>query len=367
MTEERGKSMSGIKDGRESSGFSLVEVMVAMVMTMIVAGSIYGLLTGGQKAFRREPEKTELQQNLRSAMDFIMRDVANAGGGPGCDSKENVCDGITQNIQPVLQVFTLGLDGQGPARPGGGNSDVLQLLYADPSCRPVPIDLTSNPAAVNGTQKLPACFTESRTAIVFAYTSDHSRTYWGLADPLVPGTKVKFTSTQPVGANTAFPGGSNQASVSVGKLVRYEVCTAVGDTMPSLCRSERGGYDSGGNFVAAPDPAGGWQVVARGIEDLQVTYRNGRVAPPATWQDAPDAVNLADWTTLTKEVRVTLSGRGALSRIEGQSGPAGVVPVLRAQLESTGTPRAVLHWLRALSAPASTLWSSLVQGPGAWS
>ena len=147
MTEERGKSMSEIKDGRKPSGFSLVEVMTALVITMIIAGSIYGLLTGGQKAFRREPERTELQQNVRSAMDIVMRDVSNAGGGPGCDSLANVCDGITENVAPALQVFTTGLDGQGPATPGGGNSDVLQMLYADPSCKPIPIDLTSTSPA----------------------------------------------------------------------------------------------------------------------------------------------------------------------------------------------------------------------------
>jgi len=63
------------------SGFSLVELMVAMVITLIISGSIYGLLAAGQGAFRREPEMTERQQNIRTAMDLILRDVSAAGVG----------------------------------------------------------------------------------------------------------------------------------------------------------------------------------------------------------------------------------------------------------------------------------------------
>ena len=63
------------------AGFSLIELLVAMAMTLIVSGAIFGLLTGGQNAFRREPELTDRQQNIRIAMDAISRDIANAGGG----------------------------------------------------------------------------------------------------------------------------------------------------------------------------------------------------------------------------------------------------------------------------------------------
>ena len=60
-------------------GFSLVELMVAMTVTLIVSGAIYGLLTSGSNAFRREPELADRQQNIRVAMDLISRDVYNAG------------------------------------------------------------------------------------------------------------------------------------------------------------------------------------------------------------------------------------------------------------------------------------------------
>ena len=64
---------------RKERGFSMVELMVAMTITLIVSGAIYGLLTSGSTAFRREPELADRQQNIRVAMDLISRDVYNAG------------------------------------------------------------------------------------------------------------------------------------------------------------------------------------------------------------------------------------------------------------------------------------------------
>ena len=77
------------------AGFSMIELLVAMVMTLIVSGAIFGLLTGGQNAFRREPELTDRQQNIRIAMDLIKRDVAGAGAGwcPSSRRSRTVADG----------------------------------------------------------------------------------------------------------------------------------------------------------------------------------------------------------------------------------------------------------------------------------
>ena len=60
-------------------GFSLVELIVAMTVTLIVSSAIYGLLAAGGNAFSREPEVADRQQNIRAAMDLITRDVYGAG------------------------------------------------------------------------------------------------------------------------------------------------------------------------------------------------------------------------------------------------------------------------------------------------
>ena len=47
---------------RPEAGFSMVELVVAMAVTLIVAGAIFGLMSAGQSAFRREPELMDRQQ-----------------------------------------------------------------------------------------------------------------------------------------------------------------------------------------------------------------------------------------------------------------------------------------------------------------
>jgi len=68
-----------MNDAGAESGFTLIELLVAMTVTVIITGAMYGLLAGGQNAFRREPELTDRQQSIRMAMDRVQRDVLIAG------------------------------------------------------------------------------------------------------------------------------------------------------------------------------------------------------------------------------------------------------------------------------------------------
>ena len=95
---------------RNARGFSLVELMVAMTVTLIVSGAIYGLLTSGSNAFRREPEIADRQQNIRAAMDLIARDVFSAGAA----------------LPTFAQVFTR-------ADPDGACADGAQRLRRAPA------------------------------------------------------------------------------------------------------------------------------------------------------------------------------------------------------------------------------------------
>ena len=110
------------------SGFSLVELTIAMLVTLIVSGAIFGLLSGGNAAFRREPELSDRQQNVRVAMDLIQKDIGNAG----------------MQMSDFVQAFTPGdgpqgaappaLNGAGPMGPNGQNSDFLQIFGNTGEC-----------------------------------------------------------------------------------------------------------------------------------------------------------------------------------------------------------------------------------------
>ena len=60
-------------------GFSMIELMIAMVVTLIISASIVGLITQSNTAFKIQPELGDRQQNIRVAMDVIQRDLQGAG------------------------------------------------------------------------------------------------------------------------------------------------------------------------------------------------------------------------------------------------------------------------------------------------
>lgn len=71
-----------INDTRKSQlGFTLLEMLVAMVIFLIVTGSIYGLLQIGRIDRNRSSRRSDIMKNARAAIHLIGRDALNAGLG----------------------------------------------------------------------------------------------------------------------------------------------------------------------------------------------------------------------------------------------------------------------------------------------
>src|SRR3989304_2688326 len=64
-----------------AAGFTLVEVLISMLVTLIVMSAVFGLLSRGQSTFQREPEIADMQQTARAALDMVPRDALQAGAG----------------------------------------------------------------------------------------------------------------------------------------------------------------------------------------------------------------------------------------------------------------------------------------------
>src|SRR5438477_11436814 len=75
--------MISLKDNidrdRRQGGFSLLELLIAMVLFLIVTGSIYGLMQLGTYDRNRASRRTDVLKNARVAVELIGRDVLNAG------------------------------------------------------------------------------------------------------------------------------------------------------------------------------------------------------------------------------------------------------------------------------------------------
>lgn len=79
---------------RNDSGFTLIELMVAMVVALIVLASIYQAYQTQQKAFTTEQLVVDMQQNARSAMTLMKREIRMAGYRPAAsDGIDNDGDG----------------------------------------------------------------------------------------------------------------------------------------------------------------------------------------------------------------------------------------------------------------------------------
>ena len=77
---------------RHSRGFTLVELLVAMVIMLIVTGSIYTLLNTTQRVSRAQAERVDLQSNVRTGSIVVpneLREINNVEGaligGPQVD------------------------------------------------------------------------------------------------------------------------------------------------------------------------------------------------------------------------------------------------------------------------------------------
>src|SRR5262249_40561309 len=89
------------------------------------------------------------------------------------------------------------------------------------------------------------------------------------------GTKTTIdTAAGPLEWHKAGVGGALGSIVPV-QVVRYQIARDA-DQVPNLWRSATGGRSQVDGYAAVANPPGAaWQMVARGIEDMQVQYTDG--------------------------------------------------------------------------------------------
>lgn len=68
-------------DKKSELGFSMIEVVVAMVLFLIVTGSVFGLLRVGRFDRNRSSDRADIMKNARAAIHLIGADALNAGLG----------------------------------------------------------------------------------------------------------------------------------------------------------------------------------------------------------------------------------------------------------------------------------------------
>jgi len=120
---------------RIEQGFTLIELVVAMGLSLVVFGSVVSLLQVHAPLAQAQPRRADIQQRGRAATDLLVSELSTAGawadaGGVGL--------GLAGRI-PVLHPRRLGL--RGADATGTARQDVITLVRAGASATPARLQL----------------------------------------------------------------------------------------------------------------------------------------------------------------------------------------------------------------------------------
>ena len=105
-------------------GFSVLETVLAVALTMVVAAAALVLLDPAEAAFSAVPETADMQQRLRVAADTLSAALMMAGAGP---ASGRYAGGLHRLFAPVLP-YRIGR--RGNASPGSFTADTVTVLFA---------------------------------------------------------------------------------------------------------------------------------------------------------------------------------------------------------------------------------------------
>jgi type II secretory pathway pseudopilin PulG len=344
-------------------GFSLIEVMIALLITMIVMASVMLLLQKGQKSFRREPEVSDMNANARSGLERVSRDLTVAGyntppnmpvmwqDGGGINPDEITIIYADPDV-PVSRPLPCGSGGGGGSKGngggggggGGGPCNTIgssSTLNIDPqTMNPVPADYEQSYHdgqvlyAIQGPNGDPACDTVAPGIIPFELTQNPNCTGAGGSKNGPSACGTLNLNHNPGNGTTDLnpPQGFNNdvdpdcAVIGMFHVVQYRINPPPPTDNPALERRD---------LVLGT----AWSPVSANIENLQVQYTQGFAD---LFQDVPAAMPVgSDPNTWVTGVRVTISGRSESKNLEGAS--AGVFAAGDTQLRRSFTTSVILR------------------------
>lgn len=326
-------------------GFSLLELMIAMVIFLIVTASIYGLMQVGRVDRNRSSRRSDVMKNARVAIHLIGRDALNAGFGyhrRGAIAPDNFlsttfglpadADSDRDMITSIIagnNLFTNNLQTTTTAR-----TDIIAFAHRDISFSGganLELQNVGTPSGVPATARLQTKLATGPTSAVNAKKFDLYLVESDTSQIAMMATNIQSTSQidaapgDPLGLNQLFNGTGN-----LGSLLRK--CTSSSDTNCTtyLATAKKFNLISyrvkqdgtlvriiyGNNTGAASDQQVQELPLAYNVEDLQFEYvlENGTVTdnPSAgpdgiigTSDDETEDFNLIRQITVTIKVQST--------------------------------------------------------------
>ena len=240
------KSGSGVAESgsKAERGFSLVEMLIAMVIFLIVIGSIYGMLLLGRVDRNRSSRRTDVLKNARSAIHLIGRDALNAGLGyhkKGAVVPDNFITaklGIPADTDTERDRLTGIIAGNNLLTNNllgtGGKTDIISFSYRDTDFNSGAIISLKNVKSASSTNPEIARLVTKKAneaSVVNKYDlylieSDSSQIAV-MATERVDGNEFDISPIDPLGMNLPFNGTGTNSSLLVK-------CVAPTETSPGI-------------------------------------------------------------------------------------------------------------------------------------
>jgi len=100
-----------------SGGFTMVELLIAMLLMLIVTGALFGLVIPARRAFEVQPETSDMHQRLRVAIDEVTGTLRLAGAG------------LVSGTSPAVMPYRVGRLGSDPDAAVFYRPDVVSVTY----------------------------------------------------------------------------------------------------------------------------------------------------------------------------------------------------------------------------------------------
>lgn len=251
---------------RDQQGWTLIELMVGVVLTAIIAGAAYAVLTGSEKSVTTNQQTVETQQNVRLAMDMLFQDLRQAGFGMPTQGQVGFCPTA---IVPA---------DNNPAGPDRGPDRISMVVpIGNPVGTPLdpPWTLSSDTAAGFATLAFasPAVVTNMQTAAPGNWTNNSVHiSIGGAVTTTVSGVGAGL-NVAPVPAPISM---KRHSPVYVLQCITYQVIpppdagNLCEGRAPCLVRGVAGGPNAG--VLDCTTPTSTCRVIADEIEDIQFAY-----------------------------------------------------------------------------------------------
>lgn len=324
--------MTGTRKDPAEQGFSLIELIIAMVLFLIVSGAIFGLLQVASRSRTVVNENTGMGKNLRVALNLLGRDTYNAGYGYPLTNTVVLPDNRVatllsipgdpdtsrDTIPPIIAGDNVRLNNYNPTP--NTRTDQVTFLFKDNTFNVVsgvsqslPVNAATTTSSIDEIIPVSGSTAACRVNDIYLISGSNGATL-GVATGLSGGNKILFANGDVLGFNLTGTSGPLRSITTPASIQRVLMTTYYVTTDGTLMRREYANRPSGA-FVDEP--------LVYGVEDFQIVYildngtssNNPSAGPNGIAGDSDDTPgNLM----AVRQIRFTVSVRSLELKQDGQ-------------------------------------------------